>query len=401
MQAQPFEMTKNICSATIRMHKPVFGVLAARCVGGAVCGLVLGIATAGPALAGANQPRVAWGFAESGNGDCPNSCFINRGAVYVAYLGTGSYEVELEGMDPPGPDDFQVISGIGGTLAYCVTVGWSVDDQRPALTTVDVFVNCYDASGNLADTAFSFLYQSRANLFGSASKGIAFLLADQPTEASYTPNLNYQYDSTGATDTMVRNGTGSYTASLPGLTKKGGNVQVTAYGSGPARCKVSSWDSDQSGTTANVLCFDGTGAAADEMFTLAYAIGGPLGRYDSKKYICCGDIGAYASADKPDRAKTYTPPRKYNYNGFGTGGLTVQRKYVGEYAVTIPGEGELDDSAALVTANGSTNTACTAAGGGLGFSPIQVYCSDENGNPADSRFSVLLQTDMNQTDIKK
>jgi hypothetical protein len=310
--------------------------------------------------------------------------------VYVDYLGTGSYDVELDGIVPPGPDDFQVVSEMGGTFVNCMTAGWSDITPHHKGGAVDVLVNCYDASGNPEDSGFSFLYQSRAESFGSASKGIAFLLANEPTEASYTPDPNYQYNSTGATNTMVRNGTGSYTATIPGLTKKGGNVQVTADGSNFARCKVSDWSSDQSGTSVNVLCFDVTGAAADEMFTLAYTIGEPLGLWQTDQAF--GDIGTYVWADKPDKTKSYAPPRAYNYNGFGTGSLTVQKMETGVYDVTIPDGQEYVPAGALGTANGSANTACTVANGSDGYDPPQVLCFDQYGNPADSAFSFLLQT---------
>src|SRR5580692_7027847 len=87
---------------------------------------------------------------------------------YVAYLGTGSYQVQLAGFaPPPGPDDVQVSSADNVSLSYCTTAGWSVGLYK----TVNVLVDCYDASGNAADTFFSFLYQSRAKPFGSANKG--------------------------------------------------------------------------------------------------------------------------------------------------------------------------------------------------------------------------------------
>jgi hypothetical protein len=379
----------------------------------AVC-LAPALAAAEPLPSRAGQPRVAWGYVADRNQYCGDFCFINakKGGVYTAYLGTGSYEVEVNGLGPSGPDDVQVSAAQGGGFAYCMTAGWDV--SHPENATVDIIVDCYDAAGNPIDDEFAFLYQSRPNSFGSAAKGIAFLWADQPTEASYTPNLSYQYNSTGAANTMVRNGTGSYTASIPGLTKKGGNVQVTAYGSVPARCKVSSWSSSESGTSANVLCFDGTGAAADEMFTLAYTIGVPMGLWDyehtrgypkdgdtgarhrmspvakpTRGYPKDGDTGAYAWADKPDHTKIYTPPRAFNYNGFGTGGLTVAWQRTGLYAVTLPGVKYLDAASVLVTANGDGNTTCSAGG----YIPVDVNCFDQNGNPVDSEFSVLFQTD--------
>jgi hypothetical protein len=70
------------------------------------------------------------------------------------------------------------------------------------------------------------------------SFGWAYLLADQPTSSSYTPPLAYQFNSSGATNTVVRTGVGAYTATLPFLAAYTGHVQVTAYGTGSERCKV-------------------------------------------------------------------------------------------------------------------------------------------------------------------
>jgi hypothetical protein len=222
-------------------------------------------------------------------------------------------------------------------------------------------------------------------------------LADQPTEASYTPDPAYQYNSTGGPNTMVRNGTGSYTATIPGLTKKGGNVQVTAYGKNPARCKVSDWSASDSGTSANVLCFDGTGVAADEKFTLAYTIGVPMGLWNykhDKGNTHYGDSGAYAWADQPDNTKTYRPPHAFNYNGFDTGRLTVAWQQTGNYLVTLRGVEDLGAAGILVTANGDGNTTCSAGNTNEGYNPVEVNCFDQNANPVDSEFSVLFQTDL-------
>lgn len=341
-----------------------------------------------PALAGAQKgTRVAWGYSDPNGYICQNGCFSNKGVTGITQLGTGSYQITMSRLYAPGPSDLQ-ISSEGSTPPFsCMTSGWSNGYNE----TVDALVNCYDLNGNPADANFSFLYQSRDASFGSSDKGIAFLWADQPTEASYTPNLGYQYNSTGATNTMVRNATGSYTALLPGLTKKGGNVQVTAYGNGPARCVTSGWSSSGAGTSVNVLCFDGTGAAADEMFTLAYTIGEPLGLFSTRRL---GDTGAYAWADKPANTKTYKPARAYNYNGFKTGELSVQRTAQGSYSVTVPDVvNQAEGVAVLVTANGGSNVFCATGNLTEAWNPFQVFCYDQNGNPADSKFSALLQTD--------
>src|SRR5207302_517489 len=63
----------------------------------------------------------------------------------------------------------------------------------------------------------------------------AVIEADQPISPSYTPSSWYQFNSSGATNTVVRTGVGAYTALLPNLGAYTGHVQVTAYGTGSER----------------------------------------------------------------------------------------------------------------------------------------------------------------------
>ena len=78
-------------------------------------------------------------------------------------------------------------------------------------------------------------FRSRSALAGVTSR------ADAPTAASYTPNLTYQFNSTGAVNTITRSGVGVYTVHFPGLDGNGGTALVTAYGGGNESCKVASW----------------------------------------------------------------------------------------------------------------------------------------------------------------
>ena len=71
--------------------------------------------------------------------------------------------------------------------------------------------------------------------------GAAFVAADRPMEALYTPSMLYQWNSLGGVNTVSRNAEGEYTVMMPLLGGVGGNVQVTAYGQSAARCKVRSW----------------------------------------------------------------------------------------------------------------------------------------------------------------
>src|SRR5712691_4781696 len=106
------------------------------------------------------------------------------------------------------------------------------------------------------------------------SFGWAYLWADQPTSPSYTPPLAYQFNSSAATNTVVRTGVGAYTAMLPYLGAIAGTVHVTAYGTGSEACKVASWSPGYPFVNTqwvNVRCFTSAGVPADARFTMTYA----------------------------------------------------------------------------------------------------------------------------------
>lgn len=108
------------------------------------------------------------------------------------------------------------------------------------------------------------LFAAAAN---AAPSDHAYLWADQASTASYTPNLTYQRNSSGATNTMVRTGVGVYQAHLPNLGALAGVVHVTAYGSVPHTCKVASWGPSGSTPDVDVRCFDALGAPVDTPYT--------------------------------------------------------------------------------------------------------------------------------------
>jgi hypothetical protein len=326
-------------------------------------------------------PRVGFAWADDPNATQPytaaDSFQSNGGTATVTPLGNGSFEVDfLRLAKEVQPSNVQVSTEL--TSGYCTATGWEIGLHHG----VSVFVNCYDAGGISQNNYFSVLYQSRDQLFGNASEGMAYLWADQPTEASYTPSLAYQYNSTGIANTMTRKGTGSYTATIPGLTRNGGDVQITAYGTSPGRCQTSGWTSDQSGTSVNVLCFDSRGARADKVFTLLYTL-------DVDAAPASGLSGSYAWADRPERTQIYTPAHAYNYNGFGGGKLTAQKTGTGQYTVYVPNAG-VGNGVVLVTDRGMSNNNCSGGNGSLGWVPLQITCYDEEGNPTDAQFDVTF-----------
>jgi hypothetical protein len=106
--------------------------------------------------------------------------------------------------------------------------------------------------------------------FGLA-QGSGYVWANNPTVSSYTPNPAYSYNSPGGAITINRSSVGVYAVRFSGLGesgKPGGNVQVTAYGSGSESCKVVSWNSGGADFIVNVRCFNTAGNLVNSRYTV-------------------------------------------------------------------------------------------------------------------------------------
>jgi hypothetical protein len=215
---------------------------------------------------------------------------------------------------------------------------------------------------------------------------MAYVWADQPSSASYMPNLSYQFNSTGATNTITRTGIGAYVVWLPGLGESYGHVQVTAYGSGSERCKVAGWG--PSGTTQQVYvrCFTSAGLPVDTRYTLTYVKDTSIVS-SSYPSVGAGTVSAYAWADQPSSA-SYTPNLRYQFNYVSGVTNTITRLGTGSYAVNFPGQ-NLSSGDVQVTAYGSGSEFCKVAY----WNPsagVRVKCFDSTGTPKDTDYDVTF-----------
>jgi hypothetical protein len=99
-----------------------------------------------------------------------------------------------------------------------------------------------------------------------------YVWADNATSASYTPNTTYSFNSSGGPIAITRSGIGAYAVKFSGLgggSSSGGNVQLTAYGSGSGSCKVASWSSSGTDFIANVRCFNSTGSPVNTQYAIS------------------------------------------------------------------------------------------------------------------------------------
>jgi len=138
-------------------------------------------------------------------------------------------------------------------------------------------------------------------------------LAASTVGTPYTPSLDYQYNSSGAVNTVTRTGTGTYTVRFPYLGPYG-TALVSAYGTTDDRCKIGNWIGvpgapSFTDTVLTVRCYTRLGAPVNSVFTASYTYPGTsAGR------------AAYLWNDQPSSAigTPITPSLTYQYNSTGS-----------------------------------------------------------------------------------
>jgi hypothetical protein len=299
------------------------------------------------------------------------------GDYSLTSLGTGQYQVTFYGLGNGVNSDVQVTANLGDYGPhYCTTAGWGTPND----TDVTVNVDCFNSSGAPLNSDFSVFYQARTS--APASGAVAFLWANEPSTASYTPSSFYSYNSTGGTNTITRDNTGLYFAYLPGITRTGGNPQVTAYGAVAARCQVIDWYHNHSGTNVAIQCVNAAGNPADEYFDLAFSYGATdaVGGTTS--------VGAYAWANNPT-ASSYVPDKAYQFDNVSTKALRAQNAGDTSFLnLYVPETVNFGTTLGLVTAYGSHGEYCDKEGLGYYGSAKQetltmtVACFNAQGQPA-------------------
>jgi hypothetical protein len=232
-----------------------------------------------------------------------------------------------------------------------------------------------------------------------AGHGSGYVWLDNPSTpvgVSHVPAVSYQANSTGRTNTVVRQGTGTYSVRFPGL-GSGGTALVTAYGGSSERpddrCKILSWSTTRSfpssvpTTTISVGCFTQPGAPVDSLFTASYTFPLP------------GSVTARAAYLRHDRPTATvggwtTPSPSFNSRG---GGNRVFHQARGEYLVHLPGLGhppKQGNFQVQVTAFGRPSADpsawCDLEGdvGDEATGGYLVYCTDARGRAIDSGFTL-------------
>lgn len=194
------------------------------------------------------------------------------GTITIHRSSEGKYQVRMPGLASVRGNvqlsttgALSALSGLEYNAASCHAVGWGPDG-----TDLVIDVVCRDSSGIRADSYFAVFFSQGEGLKGPGGTRVAYFSALGKSETSYTPAPGQWYSTAGEPPTIERLGTGHYQATIEGL-PLGGAALVTAYGSGLARCSVSSIRTlAPKPLTIGVRCQSPTGTPMDAAFGLSY-----------------------------------------------------------------------------------------------------------------------------------
>jgi hypothetical protein len=349
--------------------------------------LILGSATAS-AAGGPPRPPAAptttgrWGYVWADN---PTSASYTPDSSYqanskghtdtITRSGVGLYQVVFPGLSTSTNGGTVNVTAYGtGDQSYCGVVNWGTTGARG----IAVNIRCADTTGALVDSFFDATYSVKS----PTARHYGYVWANDSSSASYTPDLFYQFNSAGRTNTITRSGTGLYAVRLPGLAGNNGTVKVTTYGPDSTRCQVEGWGSSGNGRAeiVSVDCFDSAGSPVDAEYTMTFA---------NRVNLLGTTRGyGYAWADQPSAA-SYTPSGVYS-DSKPSGAITITRSNTGLYDVVFSGVGTQVRSDVQITSYGGNSNECRVDSWGSSGSgqDVGVECYDTAGNPIDTLYTI-------------
>ncbi|MBL8752755.1 MAG: hypothetical protein JNK15_05595 [Planctomycetes bacterium] len=327
------------------------------------------------------QVAFAWIENPSTNGPAPNFSYQHTPSgelIITERLGVGSCRVDLPGHLGAG-GNLQVTSAeFPGSGNYVTVVESFVAGSRK----MECYIKTFNAAGQPVDGDFNLVYR----VGGAPTDRTAYLWANNPTAASYTPTLNYAFNGNRGFPTILRFALGSYRVTLPGLDNgtSGGHVQVSPIATNLAsRAQVDSWANSGADKHVFVRTFDGAGNAADRMFLLSYT------ETAAAQAPHLGS-GAHVWANNPTQS-SYVPNSTFQASN-GTNApaapITITRAGVGTYDVELPGH--LDTFGVPTVAIYGTSPGAARVRDWLptptGGTTIRVECTDVGYVPSDRQF---------------
>ncbi|MBY0275828.1 hypothetical protein K2Z84_10825 [Candidatus Binatia bacterium] len=322
--------------------------------------------------------QTGWAFAdqESAGTYTPSGSFNSASQPNTAArTSPGSYRVVLGGLGADGVGGIAHATAHQDDASSCNVEGWA-----PDMGTQQVDVRCVDGSGAAVDARFDVVWTRPA----SGPERRAYLWADAPTVSDYVPDLTYQFNSTGALNSIMRLSAGTYRATLPGIaTGTSVGVMLSAFGSSGARCRVLDYGLDADARFGvDVECLNAAGSPADTQFTLSAFRDAPLAPFPIVN-------GAYLRMRNP-AAPQVAVAEQYNSVG-GTNSVT--RLATGRYAARLGMQGGSGANGNVqITAVGTGATHCKEASQTStdGDAVITVACF-AGAAPADAEFLLTYE----------
>jgi hypothetical protein len=304
----------------------------------------------------------------------------------ITRTGTGVYAVTFPGIGALGTATVSAYGTFGSDPdARCKIRNW-VATSGSVATVLTVL--CYGRTGAAVDSQFTALY----TFVASAPTQSGYVWNDQPgspLNRTITPSRTYQFNSAGATNTIVRTATGVYSVRLPRIGHVKGDswhAAVTAYGN-PATdpsafCSGNGDLSTASAAIIQVTCVTAAGAAVNSNFTLTYVesnsllldpIGSHVAAYTN---VGCDHSGGNIGPGSCSIATT---------TGFSTNPSvdpTIEVLGQGEYAVhlSVPLDAGDVQLTTWFTASDPTRGRCKIVFWDS-FDGVRVHCVDNNGAP--------------------
>ncbi len=340
-------------------------------------------ATVSEAVSNVSAALFVWSNILTGSGNANSSYSYNPTTstpTVITQLATGQYRVDFASVSGYVNGNAQV-TAYGSNGERCKVLRWGTSG-----TTLQVFVNCFAATGAAVNAMFTASFQYRT---GNIGPDTAYAWANNPSSSSYTLSTTYQWNSTGGAMSVTHTpGTGSYQVTLGGQNLSAGTVEVTAYGSGNGYCKAGGW-----GSTVDVECFNGSnGAPAESAFDIVFSTKSPnaLATY------------TYLWADQPTAA-SYNPSTFYEHGQRDVSyctpttpaDATITRSGAGNYSVLLPGMGASPaETNVKVTGYASSSDTCEIVNwfpsGADAY--VNVRCYSANGTLVDAYYTLTFSS---------
>jgi hypothetical protein len=213
-----------------------------------------------------------------------------------------------------------------------------------------------------------------------------YALADQPTATGpYVPAAATRFNSGGGTIDVTRAAVGVYSVRFAGLGRQPGqrdNVQVSAYNSVPAYCKVDIWRTSGADLVVPVLCFDLDGNPADSRFTIMALGAWAFGKTAPLAFaLYQPDTATFVRLDGSATARNSTG-----------GHVDVTHSSEGTYPVGLGGlEAAWAGAPAAMTISGAGTTLrrCRLTAYDRAHAALQVSCTSLGGGARDAAWSLV------------